>query len=104
MTIAASEDTPDSTAPASRLHATFEDFRADTKQVEEVMAPVYEHGDRVMKWFILGHAAISGMVPVAHIARTHGGTPWSAEIHALRPDLGRQAKASPANDDLSAAA
>src|SRR5918994_7272924 len=49
------------------------------------------------------HAAISGLVPVEHIARTHGGSSWTAEVHALRPDVSHQAKASAANDDLSAA-
>jgi uncharacterized protein YjiS (DUF1127 family) len=50
------------------------------------------------------HAAISGLVPVAHLARTHGGTAWTARVQALRPDVSQQSKASAANDDLSAAA
>ena len=50
------------------------------------------------------HAAISGLVPVDHIARTHGGSPWTARIDALRPDVRQQTKASAANHDLSAAA
>ena len=45
------------------------------------------------------HAAMSGMMPVEHIARTQGGRPWTAEIHPLRrrPEV-------IAADDLSAAA
>ena len=50
------------------------------------------------------HAAISGLVPVEHIARTHGGSPWTARIHALRPAVRQQTKAPAANDGLSAAA
>jgi len=49
------------------------------------------------------HAAISGMVPVEHIARTHGGSPWTAQIHALRPQARERPEASAAND-LDAAA
>jgi uncharacterized protein YjiS (DUF1127 family) len=45
------------------------------------------------------HAAMSGMMPVEHIARTQGGRPWTAEIHPLR----RPAEVIAAND-LSAAA
>jgi uncharacterized protein YjiS (DUF1127 family) len=30
------------------------------------------------------HAAMSGMMPVEHLARTQGGRPWTAEIHPLR--------------------
>ena len=45
------------------------------------------------------HAAMSGMMPVEHIARTQGGRPWTAEIHPLRGP----AEVIAAND-LSAAA
>lgn len=31
------------------------------------------------------HAAISGLMPPQHIARTRGGAPWTAEVHRLRP-------------------
>ena len=31
------------------------------------------------------HAAVSGLMPIEHIARTHGGAPWTAPVHALRP-------------------
>jgi serine phosphatase RsbU (regulator of sigma subunit) len=40
-------------------HATFKDFLADRKKVDEIMAPVYEHGDGVMRWIVLGHAAVA---------------------------------------------
>ena len=46
------------------------------------------------------HAAMSGMMPVEHLARTQGGRPWTAEIHPLRRG---SAEAGAAND-LSAAA
>ena len=49
------------------------------------------------------HAAISGLMPVEHIARTHGGAPWTAQIHELRPQGRRRSEANDA-DDLSAAA
>jgi uncharacterized protein YjiS (DUF1127 family) len=45
------------------------------------------------------HAAMNGMMPVEHIARTQGGRPWTAEIRPLR----RPAEVIAAND-LSAAA
>ena len=45
------------------------------------------------------HAAMSGMMPVEHIARTQGGHPWTAEIHPLR-----RRPAVIAANDLSAAA
>jgi uncharacterized protein YjiS (DUF1127 family) len=45
------------------------------------------------------HAALSGIIPVEHIARTRGGRPWTAEIRPLRPP----AEVIAAND-LSAAA
>jgi uncharacterized protein YjiS (DUF1127 family) len=48
------------------------------------------------------HAAISGMMPVEHIARTHGGSPWTAPVRPLRPDM-RQPGAFAAHD-LSVAA
>jgi uncharacterized protein YjiS (DUF1127 family) len=48
------------------------------------------------------HAALSGMMPVEHIARTQGGSPWTAHVHALRPQA-RQPEAFAAHD-LSAAA
>ena len=31
------------------------------------------------------HAAVSGLMPIEHIARTQGGAPWTAPVHALRP-------------------
>ena len=34
------------------------------------------------------HAAISGLVPMEQIARIHGGAPWSAQVHELRPPAG----------------
>ena len=43
------------------------------------------------------HAAMSGMMPVEHMARTRGGRPWTAQIHPLRRE-------SLAANDLSAAA
>jgi uncharacterized protein YjiS (DUF1127 family) len=49
------------------------------------------------------HAAISGMVPVEHIARTHGAAPWTAPVHALRPQARQRSEAFAAND-LGAAA
>jgi uncharacterized protein YjiS (DUF1127 family) len=36
------------------------------------------------------HAAISGVVPMEHIARTHGGAAWTAQVHDLRPQAGRR--------------
>jgi uncharacterized protein YjiS (DUF1127 family) len=30
------------------------------------------------------HAAMSGLMPPQHIARTTGGAPWTAQIHRLR--------------------
>lgn len=48
------------------------------------------------------HAALSGMVPVEQIARTRGGSPWTAEIHALR--LNARRREASAADDLGAAA
>jgi uncharacterized protein YjiS (DUF1127 family) len=49
------------------------------------------------------HAAMSGMMPVAHIGRTRGGVPWTAQVHALRPRSCPQSGRLAAND-LSAAA
>lgn len=49
------------------------------------------------------HAAISGMMPVEHIARTHGGLPWTAQVHALHPRTCRLSDADRLRD-LSAAA
>jgi uncharacterized protein YjiS (DUF1127 family) len=49
------------------------------------------------------HAAISGMMPVEHLARTHGGVPWTAQVHALYPRACRQSERSAA-DGFSAAA
>jgi hypothetical protein len=46
------------------------------------------------------HAALSGMMPVEHLARTRAGRPWTAEIHPLR----RPPSEALAADDLSAAA
>jgi uncharacterized protein YjiS (DUF1127 family) len=47
--------------------------------------------------------AISGVLRVDHIARTHGGLPWMAEVHALHPQSRAQAEAFAASD-LTAAA
>jgi uncharacterized protein YjiS (DUF1127 family) len=49
------------------------------------------------------HAAMSGMMPVEHIVRTHGAAPWTAQVQALRPQARQQSEAYAAND-LSAAA
>jgi uncharacterized protein YjiS (DUF1127 family) len=49
------------------------------------------------------HAAVSGFMPVEHIARTHGGAPWTAPVHALRPQARQQSEAGGAGD-LGAAA
>ena len=49
------------------------------------------------------HAAISGLVPVEQIARTRGGSPWTAQVQPLRPQTRRLCEAVAAND-LSAAA
>ena len=49
------------------------------------------------------HAAISGMMPVEHLARTQGGVPWTAQVHALRPRPCPQSERLAATD-LSAAA
>jgi uncharacterized protein YjiS (DUF1127 family) len=49
------------------------------------------------------HAAINGLVPVKHLARTQGGSPWTAQVHALRPQARARSEAD-AEDDLGAAA
>lgn len=49
------------------------------------------------------HAALSGLVPVQHIARTHRETPWTAPVHPWRPQS-RQPSEAFAATDLSAAA
>ena len=49
------------------------------------------------------HAAINGLMPVEHIARTRGGSPWTAQIHALRAQARERSEANAA-DDLGAAA
>jgi uncharacterized protein YjiS (DUF1127 family) len=46
------------------------------------------------------HAAMSGLMPPQHIARTSGGAPWTAQIHTLRPQSHRRSNAA----DLDAAA
>jgi uncharacterized protein YjiS (DUF1127 family) len=46
------------------------------------------------------HAAMSGLMPPQHIARTRGGAPWTAQIHTLRPQSHRRSNAA----DLDAAA
>ncbi len=46
------------------------------------------------------HAAMSGMMPVEHMARTRGGRPWTAQIHPLR----RGSSEAPVARDLDAAA
>jgi uncharacterized protein YjiS (DUF1127 family) len=49
------------------------------------------------------HAAINGLMPVEHIARTRGGSPWTAQIHALYPHARARSQAND-TDDLGAAA
>jgi hypothetical protein len=49
------------------------------------------------------HAAINGLMPVEHIARTRGGSPWTAQVHTLRPQARERSEANDA-DDLGAAA
>jgi hypothetical protein len=49
------------------------------------------------------HAALSGLVPAQHIARTQGGAPWSAPVHKLCPRSRETSEALPATD-LGAAA
>ncbi len=49
------------------------------------------------------HAAVSGFMPVEHIARTHGGAAWKAPVHALRPQARQRAEAND-TDGLGAAA
>ena len=49
------------------------------------------------------HAALSGLVPAQHIARTHGGAPWTAPVHKLCPQCREPGEAFAATD-LGAAA
>jgi hypothetical protein len=49
------------------------------------------------------HAALSGLMPAQDIARTHGGTPWTAQVHRLRPQC-RESSDAMYRRDLSAAA
>ena len=49
------------------------------------------------------HAALSGLVPAQHIARTQVGAPWTAPVHKLCPQS-RQPSEALAAPDLSAAA
>jgi uncharacterized protein YjiS (DUF1127 family) len=46
------------------------------------------------------HAAMSGLVPPQHLARTRGGTPWTAQVYTLHPQSRRRSNAA----DLDAAA
>jgi uncharacterized protein YjiS (DUF1127 family) len=48
-------------------------------------------------------AAISGLMPVEHIARTRGGAPWTAQLHVLCPH-GRERSEANAAADLGAVA
>ena len=50
------------------------------------------------------HAAMSGLMPPQHIARTRGGAPWTAQIQRLRPRCHEPAEACAAHEDLGAAA
>jgi uncharacterized protein YjiS (DUF1127 family) len=49
------------------------------------------------------HAAMSGLMPPQHIARTRGGMPWTAQIHKLRIPCREEPEATP-RADLSTAA
>jgi uncharacterized protein YjiS (DUF1127 family) len=49
------------------------------------------------------HAALSGLMPAQHIARTRGGAPWTAQLHRLRPPCREAAKTLPPRN-LGAAA
>ncbi|HEU0224365.1 MAG TPA: DUF1127 domain-containing protein [Steroidobacteraceae bacterium] len=49
------------------------------------------------------HAAMSGLVPARHIARTTGGSSWTAQVHRLRPRC-HQPPGGLAGTDLGAAA
>jgi uncharacterized protein YjiS (DUF1127 family) len=49
------------------------------------------------------HAALSGLVPARNIARTSGGTPWTAPVHTLRPQCPERSDPM-CGRDLSAAA
>jgi uncharacterized protein YjiS (DUF1127 family) len=46
------------------------------------------------------HAAMSGLMPAQHIARTRGGARWTAQVHRLHPQRDRRSNAA----DLDAAA
>ena len=46
------------------------------------------------------HAAMNGLMPPQHIARTRGGVPWTAQVHRLHPQRDRRTNAA----DLDAAA
>jgi uncharacterized protein YjiS (DUF1127 family) len=50
------------------------------------------------------HAAMNGLMPPQHIARTRGGAPWTAQVHRLRPRCHEPSEACAARKDLSAAA
>jgi uncharacterized protein YjiS (DUF1127 family) len=49
------------------------------------------------------HAAMTGLMPAQHIARTRGGVPWTAPIHRLRVPC-RERPEAMARTDLSTAA
>lgn len=49
------------------------------------------------------HAALSGMMPAQHLARTHSETPWTAPVHKLCPQRCQPSEAFAATD-LGAAA
>jgi uncharacterized protein YjiS (DUF1127 family) len=49
------------------------------------------------------HAALSGLLPAQHIARTRGGAPWTAQVHRLQPQCHEPSEAK-SGSDLSAAA
>jgi uncharacterized protein YjiS (DUF1127 family) len=49
------------------------------------------------------HAAMSGLMPPQHIARTRGGAPWTAQIHSLRPPCRGATDALPGKDFSAAA-
>ena len=50
------------------------------------------------------HAAMSGLLPAPHIARTRGGRPWSAQVCRLQPRCREPSEACATREDLSAAA
>jgi uncharacterized protein YjiS (DUF1127 family) len=49
------------------------------------------------------HAAMSGLMPPQHIARTSGGAPWTAQIHTLRTRHRQAPEVLPAKDCSAAA-